>query len=48
VAPPFELARTPASIRRPPPLLGEDSDEILGELGYDPAEIAALRADGVV
>jgi len=48
VAPPFELARTPAAIRRPPPLLGEDSEAILAELGYGAAEIAALRADGVV
>ncbi len=47
VAPPFELARTPASIRRPPPLLGEDGEAILAELGYSPAEIAALRAEGV-
>ncbi|HWP63881.1 MAG TPA: CaiB/BaiF CoA-transferase family protein [Candidatus Binatia bacterium] len=48
VAPPFELSRTPASIRRPPPLLGEDGEAILAELGYSAAEIAALRAEGVV
>ena len=45
---PFELDGTPASIRTPPPLLGEHSDEILGEAGYDPAEVARLRANGVV
>jgi crotonobetainyl-CoA:carnitine CoA-transferase CaiB-like acyl-CoA transferase len=48
VAPPFELSLTPASVRTPPPLLGEQTDEILGELGYSPAEIDALRQAGVV
>ena len=45
---PFELSATPASIRVPPPLLGQDSDAILLELGYDPASIAAFRAAGVI
>lgn len=48
VAPPFELSRTPASIRRPPPLLGEDGEAVLGELGYSPEEIATLVRAGVV
>jgi crotonobetainyl-CoA:carnitine CoA-transferase CaiB-like acyl-CoA transferase len=48
VAPPFELSATPASVRTPPPLLGEHTDAILAEIGYDPAAIAALHAEGVV
>ena len=48
VAPPFELSAIPATVRTPPPLLGEQTDEILAEHGYDEAEIAALRATGVV
>jgi len=39
-------ARLP--IRRPPPLLGEHTDEILGEIGLGATDIAALRAEGVV
>ena len=45
---PFELAGTPATIRLPPPLLGEHTDEILGEAGYDAPAIDRLRALGVV
>jgi len=45
---PFDFAATPASVRTPPPLLGEHGDEILAELGFDAPAIAALRAAGVV
>jgi crotonobetainyl-CoA:carnitine CoA-transferase CaiB-like acyl-CoA transferase len=44
---PFTLSATPASIRTPPPLLGEDTREVLAALGYDAAAIAALAAAGV-
>ncbi len=45
---PFELAATPASIRTPPPLLGEHTDEILAEAGYSPADAERLRGAGIV
>jgi crotonobetainyl-CoA:carnitine CoA-transferase CaiB-like acyl-CoA transferase len=47
-APPFLLGDAPAPIRRRPPRLGEHTDEVLREIGYDAAAIAALRADGTV
>lgn len=46
--PPFRLSRTPASVRAAPPLQGQHTAEILAWLGYSPAEIAGLRAAGVV
>jgi crotonobetainyl-CoA:carnitine CoA-transferase CaiB-like acyl-CoA transferase len=45
---PFQLAATPGAIRTPPPTLGQDSDAILGELGYAPADIESLRRRGVI
>lgn len=45
---PVKLSETPAAIRRPPPELGEHSDEILAWVGYTPDEIAAFRKKGVI
>ncbi len=43
-----DMSRTPPAIDRPPPVLGEQTEEILGGLGLDAAAIATLRAKGAV
>ena len=48
VAPAFALEATPAAIRSAPPLLGEHTDEILAEHGFDREDVARFRAEGVV
>jgi formyl-CoA transferase len=48
VGQPIVMSRTNSRIRTPPPLMGEHSEEILGELGYDQEQIAELRAAGVL
>lgn len=45
---PIKLSDTPASLRRHPPLLGEHTDEILGELGFLPDEIKELKVKHIV
>jgi crotonobetainyl-CoA:carnitine CoA-transferase CaiB-like acyl-CoA transferase len=42
------LSRTPATMASAPPELGEHTAEVLKELGYSTAEIAALREEKVV
>jgi formyl-CoA transferase len=36
------------SVAAPPPVLGQDSADILSDLGYSAAEIETLRAEGVI
>ena len=43
----FRLAHDGGGIDRPPPTLGEHTDEVLAEAGYDAVEIAGFREDGV-
>jgi len=45
----IQMLRTPNSLRRPPPKLGQHNEEIYrGLLGYSAAELAALEAQGLV
>jgi crotonobetainyl-CoA:carnitine CoA-transferase CaiB-like acyl-CoA transferase len=48
LANPIHLSETPPVYERHPPLLGEHTREILGELGYTPTEIEALERSGAV
>ncbi len=49
VASPLRLSDSPVSYDRGPPLLGEHTDAVLGELlGLDAAALSALRGKGVV
>jgi crotonobetainyl-CoA:carnitine CoA-transferase CaiB-like acyl-CoA transferase len=48
VSSPLKLSATPVQLRRPPPLLGQHTDEVLAEFGLDAASRAALRARGVI
>lgn len=46
---PIKLSGTPASIRRPPPRIGEHTEEVLAEwAGYVSERIAALRSAGAI
>ena len=46
---PYHFTRTPWSLRRPAPGLGEHNQEVLGErLGYSKEDIVRLRACGII
>lgn len=44
----IKLSETPGTVRRPPPLLGEHTNEVLTELGYSDEQVDSLRSSGVV
>jgi crotonobetainyl-CoA:carnitine CoA-transferase CaiB-like acyl-CoA transferase len=43
---PVKLSATPGRVRRPPPSLGEHTEEVLSEIGYDSGTIEILRTRG--
>jgi crotonobetainyl-CoA:carnitine CoA-transferase CaiB-like acyl-CoA transferase len=45
---PYLFTETPWRVYRRPPLIGEHTNEILGEIGIDADETAALMAQGVI
>lgn len=48
IANPIKLSKTPPTYRKAPPLLGQHTDEILGEAGLSIDEIAKLKENGTV
>ena len=46
--PPARYSATPVALGRHAPKLDEHTDEVLAELGYEPATIAALRTCGII
>ena len=48
LAPPIRMSRNPARIQGPPPLLGEHTHEVLGEIGFPAEQVRALEAAGVI
>jgi crotonobetainyl-CoA:carnitine CoA-transferase CaiB-like acyl-CoA transferase len=46
---PYKLSQTPASVRRPPPVLGQHTGEVLVELlGYSADDVVALQEASVI
>ena len=48
VAPPFELESATLAAAAPPPLLGQHTAEVLGELGVGDERLASLEERGVI
>ncbi len=48
IAQPIQFDGEPRDVKSPPPMLGEHSREVLRELGYGDADIAAMAAQGVI
>jgi alpha-methylacyl-CoA racemase len=47
-APAPRFSRTPGAVSRPPAHAGQDTEAVLADLGFGPAEVAELRASGAV
>jgi crotonobetainyl-CoA:carnitine CoA-transferase CaiB-like acyl-CoA transferase len=45
---PVFLTATPGAVKGPRPRPGADNEEVLGALGHDADELAALRAEGII
>jgi crotonobetainyl-CoA:carnitine CoA-transferase CaiB-like acyl-CoA transferase len=45
---PILMSRSKASVKRAPPKLGQHTEEVLAEIGYEADAIAKLRKDGAV
>jgi formyl-CoA transferase len=45
---PVKLSATPGGVHRVPPQLGEDTEDVLRELGLSDGELVSLRADGII
>lgn len=45
---PLRMSKTPGSIRRPAPLVGQHGPEILREFGYDEDTITSMQQNGVI
>lgn len=43
-----KLRKTPGSVERRAPTLGQDTEEVLGKIGIDAKELSELRAKGVI
>jgi crotonobetainyl-CoA:carnitine CoA-transferase CaiB-like acyl-CoA transferase len=43
---PVKMSGTPQQVRYPPPLLGQHTEEVLAEFGFDAERLQALRAGG--
>jgi crotonobetainyl-CoA:carnitine CoA-transferase CaiB-like acyl-CoA transferase len=46
--PMIQMSETPLAPQGPSPTLSQHTDEVLRELGYDDAAVAALRDKGVL
>ncbi|GLU29235.1 MULTISPECIES: CaiB/BaiF CoA transferase family protein [Brucella/Ochrobactrum group] len=45
---PIKFSKTPSSVDRGAPIIGQHTDEVLREAGYDEAKIQALKQSGIV